>query len=126
MSKPTYNDLTTGGYNSIANEVELVAALLSGTYPDGVTPLSVNVSVVGAVGTQQTPTITTAAGSGTVAAGKRRIEFIFSSDFAGTVLGATFSGSRNLTLDFPLLPPGDSYAAVAYTVTAGSVLIVSY
>lgn len=39
-------------------------------------------------------TITTASTDGTVTRGARGLTFLFSSDFAGTVAGATFAGAR--------------------------------
>lgn len=44
MAKPTYQQLTTGSYNSLQNELEAVAVLLSGTYPDG-TPFALPMNV---------------------------------------------------------------------------------
>lgn len=67
-------------------------------------------------------TITTATTSGTVTRGARGLVFIFSTDFAGTIAGATFSGT-----DVPLVVPvktGDTTSAISYTVTAGNVRIV--
>lgn len=83
---------------------------------------SLTATVTGA-STQRTPTITTVTGSGTVAAGSRKLTFVFSSDFAGSVLGATFSGptDNSVTID---APSGDTLGAVIYTVTAGSVRII--
>lgn len=72
---------------------------------------------------ERTPTITTASSSGTVSAGARKLTFIFSADFSGTVLGAAFEGATDtaITID---APSGDTLAAVAYTRSAGSVRIV--
>lgn len=71
-----------------------------------------------------TPVITTASASGTVAAGFRQATFIFSPDFAGTVLGATFAGAADATLSLEA-PGGSLLAAVPYTRTAGSARIVT-
>ncbi len=71
----------------------------------------------------RTPSITTAVVSGTVREGARKVTFLFSTDFAGTVLGATFSGAANsfLTID---APNDDTLGAIAYTRTAGTIRIV--
>ncbi len=72
----------------------------------------------------RTPSIVTAVVSGSVPEGARKVTFLFSSDFAGTVLGATFSGAANsfLTID---APDGDTLGAIAYTRTAGTIRIVA-
>jgi hypothetical protein len=71
---------------------------------------------------RRTVTITTASSSGSVAAGAKRILFIFSADFVGTILGATFSGTTDYS--FPIEAPlGDILPVIAYTRSAGSVRI---
>jgi hypothetical protein len=72
---------------------------------------------------QLTPTITTVTTSGTVAAGARKLTFVFSSDFAGTVLTATFAGANDASISLDA-PTPNTLAAVAYTVTAGTIRIV--
>lgn len=59
-------------------------------------------------------------GSGSVAAGKTSITLLSSSDFVGTVAGAAFSASiaENYTAQ-----PGSTLAALAYTISAGSLTI---
>jgi len=71
-----------------------------------------------------TPVITTVSASGTVAAGFRKVTFIFSADFAGTVLGATFDGATDASLSLEA-PVGSVLAAVAYTRSAGSIRIIT-
>ncbi len=73
---------------------------------------------------QRTPAITVATASGSVAAGTRKMTMIFSSDFTGTVLGASISGvnDRSLTID---APARDTLAAIAYTITAGNIRIIT-
>lgn len=75
-------------------------------------------------GTQRTPTITTAVASGAVPAGTRKLTFIFSSDFTGTVLGAAFTGASDASVTIDA-PAGDTLGEVAYTVTSGSIRIVA-
>lgn len=75
--------------------------------------------------TERTATGTTATGNGSVAAGAKSVEFIFSSDFAGTVLGMTFSGAADASYSLPYLPGGDTYPAIAYTIDAGSARITT-
>ena len=74
----------------------------------------------GGSGSTRTPSISTVTGDGTVAAGKKYIEFIFSSDFAGTIDGETFAGATDVSYSIPYLPGADTYAALAYTISAGS------
>jgi hypothetical protein len=73
-----------------------------------------------------TPTVATATTGGTVAAGKKYVKFIFSSTFTGTVLGVAFVGGTDTPLEFPKLANGETYGAIVYTVTAGSVRIVAF
>jgi hypothetical protein len=71
-----------------------------------------------------TPSISTVTTNGTVAAGALKVVFIFSSNFAGTLLGAAFTGAVDdeitLEVEDNLLP------AIPYTVSAGSARIVAY
>lgn len=74
-------------------------------------------------GVQRTPTISTVNSSGTVAAGARKLTFIFSGDFSGTVLGTAFAGGTDASLTIDA-PAGDTLAAVGYTVASGSIRII--
>ena len=74
-------------------------------------------------GVQRTPAISTVSASGTVTAGVRRVTFVFSSDFAGTVLTATFAGATDSSITIEA-PAGDTLAAIAYTRSAGSMRIL--
>lgn len=74
-------------------------------------------------GSARIPTITTATTSGTVAAGCRQVIFIFSADFTGTVLGATFAGANDSSVAMAA-QTGDALTAIVYTVTAGNIRIV--
>ena len=75
-------------------------------------------------GKSVTPAIANVSSSGTVAAGARSLTFIFSPDFAGTILGVAFAGG--VDDDFTISTSGRDYlTAVAYTVTAGSLKILS-
>lgn len=66
--------------------------------------------------------ITTATTSGSVTRGARSVTFIFSSDFAGTVAGVAFAGATDSSFT-PPIQTGDTFSAIAYTVTAGNVRI---
>lgn len=68
--------------------------------------------------------ITLATSSGTVAGNAKRVTLIFSSDFTGTVGGVAFAGATDSSVTFSADQPGDTLAAIAYTVTAGNVRIV--
>ena len=62
--------------------------------------------------------------SGTVAAGKRKIDFIFSVDYDGTVLSTAFSGANDNVITFEA-PNPDTLAAIDYTITTGSIRLIS-
>lgn len=89
----------------------------------GGAPISVTVSTSGVTPATVTPTISTVTSSGSVAAGAKRLVFIFSGDYSGTLLGATFAGGvdNSITLD---AGSGNQLNTVAYTVTTGSIRIV--
>lgn len=108
--------------------IQQFAGLPLGTSADSASgELAVKVKVVSSVapssGTARTPTITLVSTDGSVAAGSRGLTLILSSDFAGTILGATFSGATTSSLTIPV-PDGDTLGAVDYTISAGSMLIV--
>lgn len=75
------------------------------------------------VGIARTPTISLKTTSGTVALGAKSVVFIFSTDFAGTVLGVTYSGATDSSQSFTA-PSGDGLTAIAYTISAGSARVV--
>lgn len=70
-------------------------------------------------GGQLTPVTTTVTTGATVAAGKFSVEFIFSSDFVGTILTAAYTGAADAVKSFEA-PAGRTLAAIAYTISAGS------
>ena len=70
-----------------------------------------------------TPTITTVTETGTIPAGAKSLTFIFSSGFAGTLLGTAFAGGSDSTVSLTA-PVGDTLTAVTYTVTAGSFRLI--
>lgn len=118
----------TGVAGAYDGGIQQFAGVPLGTPGDsGSGELAAKVMVISTVapssGTARTPTITTAATDGTVAAGARGLTFIFSSDFAGTILGAAFSGGTDSSVTIPV-PSGDTLGAVAYTISAGSARIV--
>lgn len=71
-------------------------------------------------GTIRTPVLSTVSSSGSVAAGKRYIEFVFSPDFAGTIGGVAWAGATDTEYSLPLLQGAITYPALAYTISAGS------
>lgn len=90
----------------LANMVGMNGAAATGAVPQGA----------------RTLTSTTPTGNGTVAAGALYAEFIFSSNFAGTVNGNTFAGATDYIWQTPpLARPGDTLPAIAYTISAGSI-----
>lgn len=70
-------------------------------------------------GAQLTPVTSTVTTTGSVAAGKYSVEFIFSSDFAGTILTVAYAGATDAVKSFEA-PAGRTLAAIAYTISAGS------
>ena len=71
--------------------------------------------------TQRTATRTSVAVSGSVALGSRSISIETSSDFAGTILGVTAQADR--VYEFAVNQNDDTLGAIAYTLTAGSIII---
>ncbi len=69
----------------------------------------------------ETPTASTVTTSGTVAAGKLSVTFTTSSGFIGTILGEARAAST--VYSFSISNPGKTLGAIAYTVTAGSMVI---
>lgn len=69
------------------------------------------------------PAGTTATTSGTITAGARALLFVFSSDFTGTISGVAWSGATDASYS-PPVQTGDTFAAITYTVTTGSVRII--
>lgn len=71
-------------------------------------------------------TVTNITSSGSVAAGKRHIEFILSSDFAGTIGGVTMSGTSLAIYSPGTVGPGYCFDALAYTISAGSAILTTW
>ena len=70
-----------------------------------------------------TPHVTVATTNGTVSSGSRQVTFTFLTGFTGTVLGQAYTASSA-----PLIliaPSNSTFGSIAYTVSAGSVQIVS-
>lgn len=84
---------------------------------------AVPVSVSGA---QYTVAITVATTGATIAAGKHHIEFILSSDFAGTIAGAAINPAIIGVYDPGTLPVGSTFGALIYTISAGSATITTW
>jgi hypothetical protein len=61
--------------------------------------------------------------SGSVTAGKQSVQFVPSSDFTGTLLSAAWPGT-NAPIGFSVTGP-ETIDAIAYTVTAGSLTILT-
>ena len=74
---------------------------------------------------QRTPAFSNVTTGGTVAAGKRKILFIFSSDYSGNVGGIPFLGNVDQQIEIPI-PQGDTCDAVVYTVSTGSIRIITF
>lgn len=75
-------------------------------------------------GKQRTLTSSIATTDGSVAAGSVGMQLTLSTDFAGTINGETWAGATTAAWSPPLLSvPGDTYPAVPYTISAGSLTI---
>jgi len=117
MSKGNEKSGTTTNYDwqfSVLDQlVRIKNALVSGT-----------ITVIGtftASSTQRTTSRTSETASGSVASGAKWISFETSDDFEGTIEGVTAQTSRFYS--YPTLQNNDYYNAVAYTITAGSLII---
>lgn len=64
-------------------------------------------------------------GNGSVSSGAFSATFIFSTDFSGTVAGTTFAGTNDRSFATPPLPSGQTYGAITYTISAGSMRILT-
>jgi hypothetical protein len=73
--------------------------------------------------TQYTASIVVATTSGSVSAGKKQITFTFQPGFTGSVGGQSYTATSSPVII--TAPINATLAAIAYTVTAGSVQIVS-
>lgn len=105
------------------NQPKYVAPVELWTYASGAWVRGTGGNAAGAAATAVTPTISTVTTSGNVTAGSRSCTLIFSSNFAGTVLGATYAGGTDAAQAF-VAPSGCTLSAIAYTITAGSIRIV--
>ena len=84
--------------------------------------LAAGITTTPGTGTTRTPAFTAATSSGTVTAGAKSVTFIFSTDFAGTILGTTIDLSTMGSITFTA-PSGDTLSAIAYTRSAGTIYI---
>lgn len=67
--------------------------------------------------------IQTVTNSGSVSAGAQSVEFILSTDFAGTICGETFSGADDYSVPFEVKDNRDNLPEIPYTISAGSLRI---
>lgn len=71
------------------------------------------------------PKITTVDSSGSTESGVyRSVQFLLSSDFEGTIAGATMDAASWAVIPFEA-PKGEKLDSIAYTVTAGSLQIIT-
>lgn len=114
-------------WDRLSAAVELILVALAGVSGgSGLTDTQLRATAVpvSLPATARTPAVSLVTTNGTVASGKKIVDFIFSSDFTGTVLTVAFTGAADSVISFEA-PPGDTLAAIAYTVTAGSIRIVT-
>lgn len=62
--------------------------------------------------------------SGSVSSGAYSVTFILSNDFAGSIAGTTFAGTNDRSFTTPPLPAGQTYGAISYVISAGSMRII--
>lgn len=99
------------------------SAIVGNVRIDQTTPGTTNaVQLSGAALTIVVSTVTT---NGSVAAGKKNIEFEFSDDFAGTIATVAYDGTEDAYKSFEA-PPGHTFAALAYTISAGSARLTTF
>lgn len=104
-------------------EVWAFTSLWNGTTWDRLRGDSTNGLKVQLPSGTETPSSSSVSGSGAspVAAGKLSVTFTTDSSFSGTILGVPRNAST--TYSFSVSNPGKTLAAIAYTVTAGSMII---
>lgn len=103
---------------------KLFCLILLSFYAPGICQANDKVEVIGSVRTVTGSTKTT---GGTIAAGARKVEFIFSSDFAGTITATSGSITYNGATDSAKTyvdQTGGLQPKLTYTVSAGSVRII--
>lgn len=84
---------------------------------------STNKLPVSLAATQRTPASSVVSADGSVTAGKQSVEFVPSTDFTGTLLGADWPGT-NAAVGFSVTGP-ETLAAFTYTVITGSITILT-
>lgn len=118
---------TPGTTNGVVVTTALPAGanIIGNVRIDQTTPGTTN--AVQLSGSQLTPVSSTEtdASNSPITAGKKQIDMFFSSDFAGTVNGQSYNSLAGGGYSF-IAPPGYTFAAIAYTISAGSILIVRW
>lgn len=112
-----------GGGLSAVNLTQILGAAISAA-----NALPTNISGFTATGSTTVNPVNVST-SGTVAAGKIHIEFLLSSDFVGSIGGATInntSGTLAIGQWSCDVPPTAPTASLAYTITGGSAILTAY
>lgn len=94
--------------------LELIGEVLASLVANGTISVGDSTTLV------DTPSITAAIASGSVAAGAKSVSFTSSSDFVGTLLGVTFPA--NVSQGFSA-QNGHKLSAIAFTMSAGTLYI---
>lgn len=71
------------------------------------------------------PAYTLATTSGTISGPYKQVTMVFSSDYTGNVLGASFTWAAGGTLTFFANQSSDNIDDIVYTVTAGNIKIIT-
>lgn len=128
-SQAVTGPLTDTQLRATAVPISIAAALPAGTNLvgkvgiDQTTPGTTN--AVQLSGAQLTIAETSVSTDDTITAGKFHIEFIFASDFAGTINGVAYSGATDTFKEYTA-PPGRTFSAVDYTISAGSARLTTW
>lgn len=98
---------------------------VTGTFWQATQPVSGTVTTIPTANTRTLAGGAAATSNGSVSSGAFAATFIFSSDFTGTIASTSFNGASDRSFTTPPLPSGQTYSAIAYVVTTGSVRILT-
>lgn len=102
-------------------EIQLLQKILSSLVGsrDGSAPLTITPNSA-----QRAIVFSTMSASGTIAAGHKSIDIIFSSTFTGSLGGVAFAGATDTAIELKATS-GDTLGSIAVAVSAGSIRVVT-
>jgi hypothetical protein len=121
VCNPDGTFIGSGGSTTNVNLAQVGGAAIG---PTNAVPVSIGgTTPIG--NTTSTTTNLTTGGPTTITAGALSIEFLLSSDFQGTINGATVNNTGTIVVGVFRLdaPPWKPLSALAYTITAGSAIL---